>query len=64
MSTEIKLYKAQSSKIIQTGGVLESSLSKLAGLILLGYLLSGKGIVRAGCGSQKGRADYGKEWEL
>ena len=64
MSTEIKLSKAQSSKIIQTGGFLESSLSKLAGLILLGYLLSGKGIVRAGCGNQKGRADYGKEWEL
>ena len=31
MSTDIKLSKAQISKIIQSGGLLKSLLSKLAG---------------------------------
>ena len=35
---------------------------------LLGNLLSGKGIVRAGSGNKKGkgiaRAGYGKEWDF
>ena len=43
-------------------GTLEAAL----GSILLGNLLSGKGIVRAGSGNKKGkgivRAGYGKEW--
>ena len=34
MSTNIKLYKAQISKIIQSGGVLGSLLSKLAGPLM------------------------------
>ena len=45
------------------GGFLGTLVGTL-GLILLGYLLSGKGIVRAGCGNKKESADYGKEWEL
>ena len=35
---------------------------------LLGYLLSGKGIVRVGSGNKKGkgivRAGYGREWDF
>ena len=31
MSTDLKLSKAQASRIIQSGGFLESSLSKLSG---------------------------------
>ena len=34
MSTDLKLFKAQISKIIQSGGFLGSSLSKLAGPLL------------------------------
>ena len=34
MSTEIKFYKAQISKIIQSGGILRSLLSKLAGPLM------------------------------
>ena len=34
MSTDIKLSKAQISKIIQSGGILESLLSKLAGPLM------------------------------
>ena len=34
MSTDIKLSKAQISKIIQSGGFLGSLLSKLAGLLM------------------------------
>ena len=34
MSTDIKLYKAQISKIIQSGGFLGSLLSKLAGPLM------------------------------
>ena len=34
MSTDLKLSKAQISKIIQPGGFLESSLSKLAGPLM------------------------------
>ena len=51
----------------QEGGFLSMLLGTL-GAILLGNLLSGKGIVRAGSGSQKGRgivrAGYGKEWDF
>ena len=38
------------------------------GASLLGNLLAGKGIIRAGSGNKKGkgiiRADYGKEWDF
>ena len=34
MSTDLKLYKVQISKIIQSGGFLGSSLSKLAGPLM------------------------------
>ena len=34
MSTDLKLSKAQISKIIQSGGFLGSLLSKLAGLLM------------------------------
>ena len=34
MSTDIKLSKAQISKIIQSGGFLDSLLSKIAGLLM------------------------------
>ena len=34
MSTDIKLYKAHISKIIQSGGFLGSLLSKLAGPLM------------------------------
>ena len=34
ISTDINLFKAQISKIIQSGGVLGSLLSKLAGLLM------------------------------
>ena len=49
----------------QKGGFLDMLLGTL-GASLLGNLLSGKGIVRAGSGNKKGkgivRAGYGKEW--
>ena len=51
----------------QRGGFLSMLLDTL-GASLLGYLLSGKGIVRAGSGNKKGkeiiRAGYGKEWDF
>ena len=47
MSTDLKLAKAQISKIIQSGGFLETG--------LLGNLLTGKGIARAGSGNKKGK---------
>ena len=38
------------------------------GAILLGNMLAGKGVVRAGSGNKKGkgivRAGYGKEWDF
>ena len=51
----------------QKGGFL-SMLFGTLGASLLGSLLSGKGIVRAGSGNQKGkgivRAGYGKDWDF
>ena len=54
-------------KIVQT---LEDSniLMRTLGANLLGNLLAGKGIVRAGSGNKKGkeivRAGYGKQWDF
>ena len=49
-------------------GVFLSMLSGTLGASLLGNLLAGKGIVRAGSGNKKGkgivRAGYGKEWDF
>ena len=49
------------------GGFLETLVGTL-GSILLGNLLSGKGIVRAGSENKKwkeiARAGYGKEWDF
>ena len=51
----------------QKGGFLSMLLGTL-GTSLLGNLLAGKGIVRAGSGSKKGkgivRAGYGKEFDF
>ena len=51
----------------QKGGFLSMLLGTL-GASLLGNLLSGKGIVRAGSGNKKGkgivRAGSGKEWDF
>ena len=51
----------------QKGGFLSMLLSTL-GASLLGNLLSGKGIARAGAGNNKGkgilRAGAGKEWDF
>ena len=51
----------------QKGGFLGTLVGTL-GSILLGNVLSGKGIVRAGSGNKKGkgivRAGYGKEWDF
>ena len=51
----------------QKGGFLSILLGTL-GASLLGSLLAGKGIVRAGSGNKKGkgivRAGYGKEWDF
>ena len=51
----------------QKGGFLSMLLGTL-GASLLGNLLSGKGIVRAGSGSKKGKgiviASFGKEWDF
>ena len=51
----------------QKGGFLSMLLGTL-GASLLGNLLSGKGIVRAGSGNNKGkgivRAGSGKEWDF
>ena len=51
----------------QQGGLLSMLLGTL-GASLLGILLSGKGIVRAGSENKKAkgivRADYGKEWDF
>ena len=51
----------------QRGGFI-GTLKGTLGSILLGNLLSGKGIVRAGSGNKKGkgivRAGYGKEWDF
>ena len=51
----------------QKGGFLSMLLGTL-GASLLGNILAGKGIVRAGSGNKKGkgivRAGYGKEWDF
>ena len=51
----------------QKGGFLGKLVGTL-GSILLGNLLSGKGTIRAGSGTEKGkgivRAGYGKEWDF
>ena len=53
MSTDIKLSKAQISKIIQSGGLLGSLLSKLAGPLmkvavpLAKYILASLGLTAA-----------------
>ena len=51
----------------QKAGFLSMLLGTL-GASLLGNLLAGKGIVRAGSGNKKGkgsvRAGYGKEWDF
>ena len=51
----------------QEGGNLSTLLGTL-GASLLGNLLAGKGVVRAGSRNKKGkriaRAGYGKEWEF
>ena len=51
----------------QKGGFLETLVGTL-GSILLGNVLSGKGIVRAGSGNKKGkgvvRAGYRNEWDF
>ena len=51
----------------QKGGFLSCLLGTL-GASLLGNLLAGKGIVRAGSGNKKGKgivgAGYGKEWDF
>ena len=60
MSTDIKLSKAQVSKIIQSGGFLGSLLSKLAGLLikvavpLAKYILAPLGIKAAASASDAG----------
>ena len=52
---------------LQKGGFLSMLLGTL-GASLLGNILAGKGIVRAGSGNKKGkgivRAGYGKEWDF
>ena len=49
-------------------GELLSMLLGTLGASLLGNMLAGKGIVRAGSGNKKGKwivwADYGKEWDF
>ena len=60
MSTDIKLSKAQVSKIIESGGFLGSLLSKLAGLLmkvavpLAKYILAPLGIKAAASASDAG----------
>ena len=45
MSTDLKLSKAQISKIIQSGGFLGSLLSKLAGLLMKVAILLAKNVL-------------------
>ena len=51
----------------QKGGFLSMLLGTL-GASLLGHLLAGKAIIKAGSGNKKGkgivRAGYGKEWDF
>ena len=51
----------------QKGGFLSILLGTL-GASLLGHLLAGKGIVRAGSGNKKGKrivkAGFGKQWDF
>ena len=60
-----KAVKNETKK--QEGGFLGTLISTL-GSILLGHLLSGKGIERAGSENEKWkgivRAGYGKEWDF
>ena len=61
----IKTIKIETKE--QKGGFLSMLLGTL-GASLLGNILAGKGIVRAGSGNKKGkgivRAGYGKEWDF
>ena len=61
-----KSLKQLKMKQEQKGRFLSMLFGTLA--ILLGNLLAGKGIVRAGSGNKKGkglvRAGYGKEWDF
>ena len=61
----IKTIKNETKE--QKGGFLDMLLSTL-GASLLGNLLPGKGIVRAGYGNEKGkgivRAGSGKDWDF
>ena len=45
LSTDIKLFKAQISKIIQSGGFLGSLLSKIAGLLMKIAILLAKNVL-------------------
>ena len=45
MSTDLKLSRAQISKIIQSGGFLESLLSKLSGLLMKVAIPSAKNVL-------------------
>ena len=74
MSTDIKLSKAQISKIIQSAGFLGSFLSKLTGPLMTLAITLGKivlaplGIIAVGSGNTKGkgvvRAGTGKQSEF
>ena len=59
--------KTKTGTKIQNGGFLGMLLGTL-GASLLGNMLAGKGIARAGSGDRKGegivRAGYGKEWDF
>ena len=60
MSTDLKLPKAQISKIIQSGGFLGSLLSKLAGpLIKVAILLAKKVLVPLGITATASAIDAG-----
>ena len=65
MKGVIKTIKNKAKE--QKGGFLGMLLGTL-GAILLGNMLAGKGVVRAGSGNKKGkgivRAGYGKEWDF
>ena len=60
-----KAIKTQTKE--RKGGFLSMLLATL-GATLLGNMLAGKGVLRAGSGNKKGkgivRADYGKEWDF
>ena len=62
-----RLLKIKNETKEQKGGLLSMLLSTL-GASLLGYLITGKGNVRAGTGNKKGkgivRAGAGKQWNF